>query len=113
MIEKRFSQLKTDFEVAPIYLKNVSRIQALLCVYFFAMLTQALVERELRRAMEKAELESLPDLLDALPTEVKIPADLGQRAPLGPFRHHVPLLLPVALGTPRPSPTRVAQRVTY
>jgi transposase len=60
VIEKRFSQLKTDFQVAPIYLKNVSRIQALLCAYFFAMLTQALVERELRRAMEKAELESLP-----------------------------------------------------
>lgn len=60
VIEKRFSQLKTDFQVAPIYLKNVSRIQALLCVYFFAMLTQALLERELRRAMEKAGLESLP-----------------------------------------------------
>ena len=30
-IEKRFSQLKTDFEVAPVYLKAVHRIQALLC----------------------------------------------------------------------------------
>lgn len=60
VIEKRFSQLKTDFEVAPIYLKNVSRIQALLCVYFFAMLVQALLERELRRAMEEAQTESLP-----------------------------------------------------
>jgi hypothetical protein len=53
------------------------------------------------------------DVLDALPAEVKIPADLGQRAPLGPFRDHVPLLLPVALGPARPSPVRVAQRVTY
>ena len=31
VIEKRFSQLKTDFEVAPVYLKAVHRIQALLC----------------------------------------------------------------------------------
>ena len=28
MIEKRFAQLKTDFAVAPVYLKEVSRIQA-------------------------------------------------------------------------------------
>jgi transposase len=60
MIEKRFSQLKTDFVVAPVYLKEVSRIQALLCVYFFALLTESLLERELRQAMASAGVESLP-----------------------------------------------------
>lgn len=60
VIEKRFSQLKTDFSVAPIYLKNVSRIQALLCVYFFAMLVQSLLERELRLGLQASEEESLP-----------------------------------------------------
>ena len=60
MIEKRFSQLKTDFAVAPIYLKDVARIQGLLAVYFFVLLVQTLLERELRRAMAKAGLESLP-----------------------------------------------------
>ncbi|MHB8901793.1 MAG: IS1634 family transposase, partial [Thermoguttaceae bacterium] len=40
-IEKRFSQLKTDFEVAPVYLKAVHRIQGLLSVYFFALLTES------------------------------------------------------------------------
>ena len=59
-IEKRFSQLKTDFEVAPVYLKSVHRIQALLCVYFFALLVEALLERELRQAMRRKEVESLP-----------------------------------------------------
>jgi transposase len=59
-LEKRFSHLKTDFEVAPIYLKEVSRIQALLCVYFLALLTESLLERELRRAMEREAIESLP-----------------------------------------------------
>jgi len=60
MIEKRFAQLKTDFVVAPVYLKEVSRIQALLCVYFLALLVDSLLERELRRAMERQGIENLP-----------------------------------------------------
>ena len=59
-IEKRFSQLKTDFEVAPVYLKAVHRIQALLSVYFLALLLESLLERELRQAMQRKEIESLP-----------------------------------------------------
>jgi len=59
-IEKRFSQLKTDFEVAPMYLKAVHRIQALLSVYFFVLLIEALLERELRGAMECKGIKSLP-----------------------------------------------------
>ena len=42
-LEKRFSHMKTDFEVAQVYLKEASRIQALLCVYFLALLTEALL----------------------------------------------------------------------
>ena len=60
VIEKRFSQLKTDFEVAPVYLKAVHRIQSLLCVYFFALLVEALLERQLRQAMQQNEIEALP-----------------------------------------------------
>jgi transposase len=59
-IEKRFSQLKTDFEVAPVYLKEVRRIQALLCLYFFALLLEALLERQLRQAMQREGIETLP-----------------------------------------------------
>jgi transposase len=39
-LEKRFSHLKTDFEVAPVYLKETNRIQALLCVYFLMLLAE-------------------------------------------------------------------------
>jgi transposase len=60
VIEKRFSQLKTDFVVAPVYLKKVTRVQALLAIYFFVLLIQALLERELRRAMERARIKTLP-----------------------------------------------------
>jgi transposase len=59
-IERRFEQMKTDFVVAPVYLKEASRIQALLCVYFFVLLVEALLERELRRAMVAKEIEGLP-----------------------------------------------------
>jgi transposase len=59
VIEKRFAQLKTDFAVAPVYLKEVSRIQALLCLYFFVLVVESLLERELRQAMVRTKVESL------------------------------------------------------
>jgi transposase len=59
-VEKRFSQFKTDFAVAPVYLKDVARISGLLAVYFFALMAQTLLERELRRAMTAAGIKSLP-----------------------------------------------------
>ena len=60
MIEKRFSQFKTDFAVAPVYLKDAGRINALLAIYFFALMAQSLMERELRQAMAEHGLTSLP-----------------------------------------------------
>jgi len=60
IIEKRFSPLKTDFAVAPVYLKDVGRIQGLLAIYFFVLLVQTLLERELRQAMARKGIDSLP-----------------------------------------------------
>ena len=60
LIEKRFSQLKTDFRVAPVYLQSVTRIVGLLAVYFLALMVQSLLERELRAAQESSGVESLP-----------------------------------------------------
>lgn len=60
IIEKRFSQLKTDFRVAPVYLKSVKRIVGLLAIYFFALMVQSLLERELRKAIASQGIESLP-----------------------------------------------------
>lgn len=59
-IEKRFEQLKTDFAVAPVWLKDVRRIEGLLHVYFIVLLVEVLLERELRQAMERAGVETLP-----------------------------------------------------
>ena len=59
-IEKRFEQLKTVHEIAPVFLKNPARIEAFFTMYFFALLVQALIERELRRAMQRQHLKALP-----------------------------------------------------
>jgi len=66
-LEKRFSQFKTDFAVAPVFLKNVSRIQGLLAAYFFALLVQTLLERELRQAMARTGEATLPLYPEARP----------------------------------------------
>jgi transposase len=58
-IEKRHEQLKTVFGVAPMWLKNVGRIDSLLWLYYVVQLVQALLEREVRRRMKETEVESL------------------------------------------------------
>ena len=59
-IEKRFEQVKTMHEIAPVFLKNEGRIEALFTLYFLALLVQALIERELRLAMKRNQIEELP-----------------------------------------------------
>lgn len=59
-IEKRFQQTKTVLEIAPVLMKNEDRIEAFFFVYFLALLTQALIERELRRAMAASGVDNLP-----------------------------------------------------
>jgi transposase len=59
-LEKRHEQLKTVQDLAPVWLKNVSRIEALLFLYFIALLVHALLEREVRLGMAKANISSLP-----------------------------------------------------
>src|SRR5262249_44378542 len=60
MIEKRFEQIKTVHEIAPVLLKNEGRIEALFTLYFLALLVQAIIERELRLAMRRDKIEELP-----------------------------------------------------
>lgn len=59
-IEKRFEQTKTVFEVAPVLLKNEDRVEALFYLYFIALVVQSLIEREIRHAMERENIEALP-----------------------------------------------------
>jgi transposase len=58
-IEKRFEQWKTVHEIAPVFLKNEDRIEALFFLYWIALLVQALVERELRNAMRREGIREI------------------------------------------------------
>ena len=59
-IEKRHQQFKSVFDAAPVFLKLPHRIEALMFVYFIVLLLNALIERELRLAMRKEKIRSLP-----------------------------------------------------
>lgn len=59
-LEKRYELLKTVDRVTPVLLKNATRIEALLFVYFLALLIQALIERQIRLGMKDTGLQSLP-----------------------------------------------------
>ena len=58
-LEKRHHQLKTVLAAAPVTLKSPSRIEGLACCEFIALLTQCLIERELRAAMTRHNVTKL------------------------------------------------------
>lgn len=58
-LEKRHHQLKTVLAAAPVTLKSPSRIEGLACCEFIALLTQCLIERELRAAMTRQNVREL------------------------------------------------------
>jgi len=62
-IEKRHALLKSTLEVAPIWLKKNTRIEALMFLEFIAQMAAALIERELRHKMTEKKI----DLLCSLP----------------------------------------------
>ncbi|MGE0760624.1 MAG: IS1634 family transposase [Pirellulaceae bacterium] len=59
-IEKRFTQLKSHLDVAPVFLKSPERIVGLFTIYFLALLVYALIERELRSALAQAAARAAP-----------------------------------------------------
>jgi len=59
-LERRHAQLKGHQLVAPVFLKDPVRIEGLLCCHFFALVIQALIEREIRAGMKTAKRASIP-----------------------------------------------------
>jgi len=60
LVEKRHDLLKNVEAATPMYLKSISRIEALLFVLFVALLVHALIEREIRLAMKTKRIRELP-----------------------------------------------------
>jgi transposase len=59
-LEKRFEQLKSVYNVAPVFLQNTGRIEGLLFLYFTGLLITALIERTIRTTMDKKSIDSIP-----------------------------------------------------
>jgi transposase len=57
-VERRYSELKGPLSVAPVFLHDNKRIAALLHVLMLALLVYSLIERQVRRALER---EGSPD----------------------------------------------------
>jgi len=63
-LEKRHALLKSTLDVAPVWIKKNTRIEALMFIEYLAQMVAALIERELRLAMGRKklpELKSLPE----------------------------------------------------
>jgi len=75
-LEKRFALTKSEYGIAPIFLKKPVRVVGLMHVYFLAIMLSALLEREVRRAMATRSLAKIPVLPEgratATPTTPRI-----------------------------------------
>ena len=60
LIEKRHEMLKSVLGTTPLFLKNIGRVEAFLFLEYIAMTVHALIERELRKAMEREGIKTLP-----------------------------------------------------
>ena len=59
-LERRHSQIKTWQEVTPVLLKKDERVVAYLHMHVMALMVASLIERQLRKAMKRRSIPSLP-----------------------------------------------------
>ncbi len=59
-LEKRFHTSKSVLEVAPVFLKTPHRIEAMLFLYFIALMLVSLIERTIRKGMKREKIDTLP-----------------------------------------------------
>jgi transposase len=59
-LEKRHSQIKTWQELTPVLLKKDERVVGFLHMHVMALMVATLIERQLRKAMKRRSLASLP-----------------------------------------------------
>ena len=68
-LEKRFNTKKSVLEVAPVFLKKNDRIEAMIFLYFIALMLVSLIERNIRRELVTEGIEGLPILPSRLSTK--------------------------------------------
>jgi transposase len=68
-LEKRMYTKKSVLEVAPVFIKKEDRIEAMLFLYFIALMIVSLIERKIRMNMESEKIEKLPILPQGMNTK--------------------------------------------
>lgn len=68
-LEKRMYTKKTVLEVAPVFIKKEHRIEAMLFLYFIALMIVSLIERKIRMNMANEKIEKLPILPQGMNTK--------------------------------------------
>jgi transposase len=58
-LEKRFYQLKTVHLAAPTLFKKIERVEAMMLLFFLALILQAVIEREVRKQMNALKIKAL------------------------------------------------------
>jgi transposase len=59
-LEKRFNTKKSVLEVAPVFLERPQRIEAMMFLYFVALMLVSLIERRIRMEMQERKIDKLP-----------------------------------------------------
>ena len=67
-LEKRIYTKKSILEIAPVYLKKTHRIEAIMFLYFVALMVITLMERRIRANMAIEKMEKLPILPQGMNT---------------------------------------------
>ena len=80
-LEHRHEQLKSGLLVTPMWLKNVTRIEPLLFLFFIALLVRALIEREIRAPMKAADLATPPSTPRTAPARHPLPSAFWTSSP--------------------------------
>ena len=68
-LEKRMYTKKTILEVAPVFIKKEQRIEAMLFLYFLALMIVSLIERKIRMNMATEKIDKLPILPQGMNTK--------------------------------------------
>jgi transposase len=58
-LEKRFEQFKHVHHAAPLLFKKIERVEANMFAFFVALIVQALLERQIRKALKKQQRQPL------------------------------------------------------
>ena len=67
-IEKRFSYIKSDYQISPVFFKKTERIESLMFVCFISSLVAAIIQRQIQIAMKNDGIKKIRTLPEDRPT---------------------------------------------